>query len=234
MSLNKLKDLQLGHDLGLQIGCVDLLADEATISNAFLNVVDATTVSTAVLNVGGTPFDPFGTSNLQSVGMNTKNVASVDVETDIFPTAYLGSIDGEFPANSLKIGDTISIDSFLQLQGAPGSVLDLRLYNATGTILLASIIGMDMASFATLSDARLQISISIRDTLACHVNGTFSGHNFADQSSKTWGFTAQTALFDIGSVNKLRITAQWSAGHIGSTLSQQQLTYTRKSVAQIE
>jgi len=244
MSLNKFNDLQLGRDLGLQIGCEELSANiatignatvgDATIANAYMNVVDAVTLSASILNVGGVPFDPVGTSNLQSVGLSTKDVGGVATETDLFPAVYLGALDGEFPANSLQIGDVIKIDSFLKVVSAATGILNVALYAGDGvSSVIAETDGFDASPFSVLSVARLEISINIRDTTVCHIDGILTIYDEVSKSSRTHPIRQKQTLLDITAANKLRLTGRWISGHVGSNLSQRQLTFTKHSVAQI-
>lgn len=241
MSLNKFTSTQLGKDLELKIGCDELDAQLITSTNALLtnvNVIDfvrsqrleAEVLTTLTLEFNGVQFDPLA-NKLHTVGMATQNVGGTAVETSLFPAQYLGPADGEFKADELVIGDVVSIDSYLKIQSSPTGVIQIRLYAGDGfTTVIAETDAVLASAFSSLVLAKMNISVSIRDTDVCHIDGVFSVFN-ADGSTLSYPIRQKQTLLDITVVNKLALKAQWVSGDAGSLLSMRQLTYKRTSVA---
>lgn len=233
MSLNKFTSIQKGLDLNLEIGCDEISANIATITtSATIESIEATTINTVNLTVGGESITHTG--GTQSEGLSFKTIENTTDEGSLFPSVYLGSQFGAFPADTLKIGDVVKIESYFRVRGTAGSLLNVRLYLGNGVSSISANTGlMDMSGSLLFDLGKIEISVLVRDALVCHIDGTFTVFDSTTKASKTYVFTQLQNLLDIAVSNTFKLNAEWNIANINNSITSRTYNVSKKSVNEL-
>lgn len=213
MSLNKFTDTQKGLDLNLEIGCEEFKAVNATIDNLTLD--------------GGLILP----SNIQSQSMASQNVANTTAETSLFSPTYVGTASGTFPANSLSVGDTVSVCLWGRISSSPTAVIDIRFYVGNGSFLLAETDPLAVGALSLNEPFKIEVDLTVRSPSTARINGRMVIWDSTTGASTTYEIKEKNNSFDITQSNTMELTAQWAVDEPTSDITVQQYKVLATSVA---
>ena len=223
MSLNKFTNVQKGLDLKLKIGCDELKANIVDFTDVKVDTIDATELTVNDL--------PIISNNTQSQGISTLNITNTAVETSLFPPSFLGNFEGDFPANTLLVGDTINICLWGRISSSPTGIINIKLYVGDGSYLLASTDPVDVSGSVTNDLYKMEISLVSRSNTVCRVNGIFTVWDATTFASKSHEVKEKNVGLSLVNLNKMHLTAQWTVASAQSTIAVDQYTVSVNSVA---